>query len=146
MTQYMLIGMVVLGIIAAGLGYALKASYEANGVLKANVATATAAVAEQRDEFNRMEDLYKAEQVKAAALDEEKQDITQRYNENVIKLNNFRVRLGEAALGRPTLVGRLATRATTRVMRDIYCAADNRTQDCPDPAISPAEAESNSAD
>ena len=146
MTQYMLIGMVVLGIIAAGLGYALKASYEANGVLKANVATAVQAQEDQVEEFNRMEGLYKAEQIKAAELDKEKQDITQRYNENVIILNNFRVRLGEAALGRPTLVGRLATRATTRVMRDIYCAANSGTQDCTDSDVSSSEAESNPAD
>lgn len=98
-------------------GFLLKNAYEDIGTLKSSVATAEAAVKEQRAVMVEIKAKYEAEQRLAAKMGEESRQAAQDRDRAVADLNAFRGKLARAAEGRPSLVGRLATRAT----RKIYC-------------------------
>ena len=118
-----LIAIAVLMVAVAGLGFLLKTSYEANGILKANVVQAEAAVAQQRQALVYYRETVEEQTALIGDLSEDATAVAIERDEAIAQLNEYRAKIARAATGRPSLVGRLATRATNRVMQQFHTAS-----------------------
>lgn len=121
---------VVLIIMNAMTGFMLRGAWKDVATLESNVKVAEQALVDQREALAAMKANYEAEQVKVLALGNSNNDIAVKRDEAVNKLNSFRGRLLKAAEGRPTLVGKLATRATKRAMCEMYKATGGEGGPC----------------
>ena len=122
-------------VIALGItGKLLTRAYEDIGVLKANVAVAEAATEEQRQALLLVEIQFREERQRVTTLQEEHNATLIERDTAVQDLNNFRSKISRAAEGRPVRVGRLATRATARVMQQFFTASGG-TPDEPGGAV-----------
>ena len=124
--MFMKIGLVIiagLALACMGLGFLLKASYKANGILEANVAVAEQALVEERETLAAVQAHAEQQAREIAALAADEAEAATQKDKAIAELNSFRNKLGRAATGRPSLVGRLATRASRNVMFDFYTAS-----------------------
>ena len=111
-------------VIALGItGKLLTRAYEDIGVLKANVAVAEGATEEQRQALLQVEAQFREERQRVTTLQEENNATLIEKDTAVQDLSNFRAKISRAAEGRPALIGRLATKATARIMRDFHIAS-----------------------
>lgn len=138
-SKYLLMGIGLLVMTNLATGYMLKGAWQDVAVAEANVEVARNAVDEAVANKQQSDRLYQAELIKAAELSGEFNDIQEAKDEADRKLEAFRGRLEATAIGRPTLIGRLATRATAGRMRAIYCASTPGADICAPPDLSPPE-------
>ena len=137
--MFMKIGLVIiagLALACMGLGFLLKASYKANGILEANVAVAEQALVEERETLAAVQAHAKQQAREIEALAADEAEAATQKDKAIAELNSFRNKLGRAATGRPSLVGRLATRATAKVMEQFYEASGGSPPEVVEP-VSP---------
>ena len=127
--------------IAAAVCIALMAGviwyqHRENGVLTQNLATERASVATLKGtivEQNRQQAEFiaklEADREKLGQLSERANTIQTERDNAIAKFNDYRTRLGKAAMGRPTLVGRLASKSVARLMCQFRQASGGATCD-----------------
>jgi hypothetical protein len=144
-----LISMGIMAVLLAGSVVANTFQYDAiqevNASLateKANNASLEGLIGEQNQTIVLLETRRATDQVN---LD----DLTNKYSSTILekekqiaKLNSFRDRLNKAALDRPALVGRLATRSVKRLLRNFYTASGGEEDRAGD-SVSPSAADTN---
>jgi hypothetical protein len=113
---------------------------------RGNVSRLAAEIEEQNGTILRLEKQRSVDQANLINLGEKLTEAEQAESEANAKLNDYRTRIDDAALAKPGLVGRLATRATDRVQRDFYEASGGGEEGEGNTAVSPTASDSDLPD
>lgn len=132
MMKYLLIAAGVAILILSGIvSFQYKAIEALNQDIateRANVVTLKATIKEQNETILLVEKQRAADQVKMDWLREQKLQAVEEQKNAEASINSYRKRLDKAAIAKPELVGRIATRATGRVMRSFFKASGGREE------------------
>lgn len=142
-SNYASVALLIALVIVSGLGYLqyerannLQASLATE---KANVQTLTSSLNTQRETILELERNLARVQVESEALNAENNRILKDRDEAYARLNGYRDRLKDAALAKPGLVGRAATRAVDRLQSNFEAATsrDEKSTNSTIPSTAP---------
>lgn len=112
------------GIVAIAISWMLTAFlWNQNTGLTEQLVEANRAVIERDAKITKLEQQRETDQKNITVLGVAVNEAQTAKDKEIAKLNSYRERLSKAATGRPALVGRLATRATGRVMCSFNAAS-----------------------
>lgn len=143
--QAKLIALAVVGVAFLALGgFAYWQYGRANGLERdlatseSNVAVARTEVAGLNENIKQLDALRVLAQQRSDDLSKRMNDIISERDDARAALDSFRDRLRDAAIKKPTLIGRRASLATERVMRDFARATGGGAEDDGGEAVPPA--------
>lgn len=122
MMKVMLGVIAVLVILLSGSGLLLRKAWHDTGILEAAVSEVTQQLANQVRVTADLKADYDEQNVRIGTMMAENNALQAQTDAAISTLTNYRDRLASAAQGRPGLVGRLATRATGRLMCQMAAA------------------------